>query len=251
MGILNCFQMQHLIIFLFIVGIVIDLPACSAAEEGFGAQRKKIQPIATAPFHIPATPPNMTITSSAMQFASGVVVLEGNVRAVRDPDLLTCGRARLYQTPRRIHATSVPRLFRKESLPEKRSTREMTLDATDILWNDASGTINASSGVAVKLEERTWDLATYTWVIISADAMEGDRATNRLRFDGNVKVKDREHFGQGNHLDYDRASSTATLTGDAMVESEEWSPKEQKMVKRTLTGQVIKYNTETKAASSE
>ncbi|OQA08374.1 MAG: LPS-assembly protein LptD [bacterium ADurb.Bin374] len=241
--------MQRLIAILSIV-LLTGLPAHSA-EEGFVVKRKNLRPIATEPFSIPDTPPNMTITSAAMQFASGVVVLEGNVRAVRDPDLLTCGRARLYQTPRRIHATHVPRLFRKESLPEKRSTREMTLDATDIVWNDDAGTINASSGVAVKLEERTWDMATYSWVIISADAMEGDRGTRRLRFDGNVKVKDREHFAQGRHLDYDRASSTAILAGDAMVETEEWSPKEQRMVKRTLTGQIIRYNTETKAASSE
>lgn len=243
--------MQPLIIFFFIIGLGIDLPACATAEEALCAQRKKLQPIATAPFCIPDTPPNMTITAAAMHFASGVVVLEGNVRAVREPDLLTCGQARLYEQPRRIHATYVPRLFRRESLPEKRSTREMTLDATDIVWNDASGTINASSGVAMKLEERTWDLATYSWVIISGDAMEGDRTMKQLRFDGNVKVKDREHFGQGKHLDYDRASSTATLTGDALVETEEWSPKEQRMVKRILTGQIIRYNTETKAASSE
>ncbi len=241
--------MQRLIPLLII--ILTGLPACASTGGDFGAHRTSPAPIASDPFIIPDLPPSVTITAASMRFASGTVVLEGNVRSVRGPDLLTCGRANLYQNPRRMHATQAPRLFRKESLPEKCSTREMTLDATDIVWNDASGTVNASSSVTVRLEERTWDLATYSWLLISADAMEGETGSRRLQFDGNVKLKDREHFGQSRHLDYDRASSTVTLTGDAKVESEEWSPKEQRMVKRILTGQIIRYNTETKAATSE
>ncbi|HOY66755.1 MAG TPA: hypothetical protein PLP29_07680 [Candidatus Ozemobacteraceae bacterium] len=238
-------QIPLLLILLF------TLCAVPAGAEEMFAPRKQPPPIATEPFLVPGTPPGTTITAASMRFAEGRITLDGNVRAVREPDLLTSGLAHLYQDSRRLHATLSPRLFRKESLPEKKSTREMTLDATDIVWNDASGTINASSAVTVRLEERTWDLATYSWLLISSDAMEGDRDTRTMHFSGNVKVKDRERFGQARHLDYDRASSTVTLSGDAMVETEEWSPKEQRMVKRKLNGQVIRYDTETKAASSE
>ncbi|HEY9071429.1 MAG TPA: hypothetical protein VIV61_14315 [Candidatus Ozemobacteraceae bacterium] len=225
--------------------------ATTAGAEDLFAPRKLPPPIATAPFLVPDTLPGTTITAASLRFTEDHITLEGNVRMTRPPDLLTCSLAHLYQNPRRLHATQAPRLFRKESLPEKKSTREMTLDATDIVWNDASGTISASSAVTVRLEERTWDLATYSWLLISSDAMEGDRDTRAMHFSGNVKVKDRERFGQARHLDYDRASSTVTLSGDAMVETEEWSPKEQRMVKRRLNGQLIRYNTETKAASSE
>jgi len=91
--------MQHVIIILCIV-LLAGLPAHSA-EESVAAQRKSLRPIATEPFLIPDTPPNMTITASSMQFASGVVVLEGNVRAVRDPDRACSERSHFRKSARR------------------------------------------------------------------------------------------------------------------------------------------------------
>lgn len=210
-----------------------------------------IFPAASDSFRIPPEKPDTTITAQLMRFQNGLVILEGNVRAVRETDLLTCGRALLKNNPRWMLASITPRLYRKESVLEKKAVREMTLDARNILWKDGTGEINASDSVNTKVEERTWDLATYSWVIISANAMDGHRDSNVLNFHGSVKIKDKDHFGQGDHLRYDKASTTATLTGNAVVEMEKWSEKEKKMVKHILTGEKITYNTTTKEAASE
>lgn len=227
-------------------------------------------------FVIPASPPQTIITAEMLTMASGVATLEGRVRAVREAviteppasasgggplpergsevrqsDLLTAGRARLGQNPDWMLASLTPRLFRKETILGKQLVRESTLDAATIWWNSTTGELDASDSVVVKIEERTWDLGTHSWVIISADAMHGHRDRHTLTFHGNVRLKDKTRFGQGDHLDYFKASSTAVLTGNAHVEGEEWSEKNKRMEKRTIDGQRIEYHLDTKAMQSE
>ncbi len=202
-------------------------------------------------FLIPAAQPETIITAERLEVSSGTATLIGRVKAVRETDLLTAGKVVMGQNPTWLLATLTPRLFRKESILQQQMTRESTLDATNIRWNSASGEIDASDSVVLKVEERTWDLGTYTCVIISADRMRGFRDQKTMTFDGNVKINDQKRFGQGRHLDYFKASSTVVLSGDARVETEEWSEKNKRMEKRTIEGQRIEYRTDTKAMQSE
>ncbi len=202
-------------------------------------------------FLIPTEQPETIITAERLEVASGVATLIGRVKAVREGDLLTAGKVILGQNPDWMLATLTPRLFRKESIASQQLTRETTLDATNIRWDSASGEIDASDSVVLKVEERTWDLGTYTCIIISADRLRGFRGQNTLTFDGNVKINDQKRFGQGRHLDYYKASSTVVLSGDARVETEEWSEKNKRMEKRIIDGQRIEYRTDTKAMQSE
>jgi len=84
--------------------------------------------ISTDAFKIPDTPPETTITATSMLLGSGVITLEGNVRAVREGDLLTCGLAFLGQDPKWLLASQTPRFYRKESVPKKGVTRETTIE---------------------------------------------------------------------------------------------------------------------------
>jgi lipopolysaccharide export system protein LptA len=180
-----------------------------------------------------------------------VAYLEGNVVAKRKFDLLTCNKAIVSDNPRWLLASLTPRLYRKEPIFEKKLTRELFLDARNIFWDSESGKFNASDSVNLKIEEKTWDMATYSWVIISSDAMAGYRDNNRLLFSGNVKIRDKDRFGEGQRLDYMKDSSTAILSGNAYVETKEWNEKTHKFEKRVITGERIIYNTETKEATSE
>lgn len=127
----------------------------------------------------------------------------------------------------------------------------MHLEARNIFYNVDAGKFNASNSVNLRLEERSWDLATYSWVIISSDEMVGFKDTNRLIFSGNVKIKDKDHFGRGNRLDYLKDANTAVLSGNAYVETRELNEKTGKMEKRILEGDKITYNTKTKEATSQ
>jgi len=211
------------------------------AEAGLGS----------ATFYIPTTQPETIITAQTLYVASGIATLEGNVKAVKEGDLLTAGRALMGQNPQWLLASLTPRLFRKETIEDKQVSRETTLDARVIYWNSTTGEFDASDSVVVKIEERSWDLATYTWAIISADHMMGFRGDKQMKFDGNVRLKDKTRFGQGEHLDYFKASSTAVLIGNAHLEGEEWNAKEKMMKKRTVDGQRIEYHLDTKAMQSE
>lgn len=206
---------------------------------------------ASATFEIPSTKPDIVITSNSMSIKDGIAKLEGNVRATRAGDLLTCNRALVNNSPRWLLASLTPRLFRKESIIEKKITRELFLEARNIYWNSDTGKFNASDSVNLRIEEKSWDLATYTWVIITSDAMAGYRDNKRLIFSGNVKVKDKDRFARAQRLDYLKDTSTAVLTGNAYVETKEWNQKKGKFEKRILTGERITYNTETKEAISE
>ena len=214
------------------------------------AQQEALE-TASATFAIPKEKPDIVITANSMNIKDGIAKLEGNVRATRQGDLLTCNRALVSNSPRWLLASLTPRLFRKESIFEKKVTRELFLDARNIYWNAETGKFNASDSVNLRIEEKSWDLATYTWVIITSDAMAGYRDNKRLIFSGNVKIKDKDRFGRGQRLDYLKDTSTAVLTGNAYIETKEWNSKKGKFEKRIVTGERITYNTETKEAIAE
>jgi lipopolysaccharide export system protein LptA len=193
----------------------------------------------------------MVITANTMSVKDGIATLEGSVKATRDTDILTCNRAIVSESPQWVLASLTPKLYRKEIVTDLKLHREMHLEARNIFYDVDAGKFNASDSVSVRLEEKSWDLATYSWVLITADAMAGYKDSNRLIFSGNVRIKDKEHFGRGNRLDYMKDSNTAILSGDAFVETTERNAKTGKLEKRTIEGQKITYNTETKEATSE
>lgn len=202
-------------------------------------------------FVIPERKPDVIITANTMTVKDDLAYLEGNVKAIREGDILTCNRAIVSQKPQWVLASLTPKLYRKQSVPELKVTREMHLEARNIFYDSDGGKFNASDSVTVRLEEKSWDLATYTWALITADAMVGFKESNRLIFSGNVKIKDKDHFGRGNRLDYLKDSNTAILSGNAYVETQEFNAKKGQMEKKTIEGQKITYNTETKEATSE
>ena len=202
-------------------------------------------------FYIPGTPPDIVITANTMLVKDGIATLEGDVRATRAGDILTCNRALVSNSPRWLLASLTPRLYRRETVPATKIIRETNLEARSIYFDSDSGRFNASDSVNVKIEERSWDLATYSWVVITADEMLGFRDSNRLIFSGNVRIRDKERFGRGHRLDYLKESATAILSGDAMIETQELNRKTGKMEKRVIEGQKITYNTETREVVSE
>ncbi|MBU1106998.1 MAG: hypothetical protein KKB51_10050 [Candidatus Riflebacteria bacterium] len=202
-------------------------------------------------FHIPDTKPDIVITANTMLVKDGIATLEGDVRATREGDILTCNRAIVSNSPRWLLASLTPRLYRRATVPESKMIRETNLEARSIYFDSDKGRFNASDSVNVKIEERSWDLATYSWVVITADEMLGFRDSNRMIFSGNVRIRDKERFGRGHRLDYLKESATAILSGDAMVETQEPNKKTGKMEKRILEGQKITYNTETRELVSE
>jgi lipopolysaccharide export system protein LptA len=202
-------------------------------------------------FYIPDSKPDIVITANTMLVKDGIATLEGDVRATRAGDILTCNRALVSNSPRWLLASLTPRLYRRETITEQKLIRETNLEARSIYFDSDKGRFNASDSVNVKIEERSWDLATYSWVIITADEMLGFRDNRRLIFSGNVRIKEKDSYGRGHRLDYLDDSSTAILTGDAMVETMELNKKTGKMEKRRLEGQKITYNTKTKEAVSE
>jgi len=129
--------------------------------------------------------------------------------------------------------------------------RESQLEAENIVWEEATNRVLASPAVTIRIEERSWDLATYTWAVISADAMEGIRDQQIMNFEGNVRMRDKTRYGEGQKLEYFKASSTVILSGQARIESEEFDAKNNKTVKRQINGNRIIYNMKTKEAFSE
>lgn len=233
---------KQLIVLVLIAGLFLTFTAMG--------QNVNFSP-ATATFYIPETPPSIVITANTMLVKNGVATLEGNVKATREGDILTCNRALVSNSPRWLLASLTPRLYRREVLPEQKLIRETNLEARNIYFDSDNGKFNASDSVNVKIEERSWDLATYTWAVITADDMIGYRDSKRMIFSGNVKIRDKDRFGRGHRLDYLKETATAILTGDAMIETNEMNQKTGKFEKRILEGQKITYNTETREAVSE
>lgn len=231
-------------IFFFLLAATI-LVAAEKASDTFA-----IEP-ASGTFAIPERKPDVVITANTMTVKDDLAYLEGNVRATRAGDILTCNRAIVSQKPQWVLASLTPKLYRSESNAELKVHREMNLEARNIFYDIDAGKFNASDTVAVRLEEKSWDLATYTWVLINSDAMAGFKDSNRLIFSGNVKIRDKDHFGRGNRLDYLKDSNTAILSGNAYVETQEFNAKKGQLEKRIIEGQKITYNTRTKEATSE
>lgn len=214
------------------------------------AVAKDFQP-ASDTFAIPETPPDIIITANTMTVRDGNAILEGNVKATRANDILTCNRALVNSSPRWLLASMTPRLFRREALSEQKIIRETNLEARNIFYDSDNGKFSASDSVHLRIEERSWDLATYTWAVITSDEMLGFRDSSRMIFSGNVKVRDQENYGYGNRLDYLKERSLAILSGNAVLETKEKNAKTGKMEPRVLKGQKIIYNTETRQAVSE
>jgi len=228
---------RHLLLLLFVL-----LVAAAFAKD--------FQP-ASDTFAIPETPPDIIITANTMTVRDGNAILEGNVKATRANDILTCNRALVNSSPRWLLASMTPRLFRREALPEQKIIRETNLEARNIFYDSDNGRFNASDSVHLRIEERSWDLATYTWAVITSDEMLGFRDSSRMIFSGNVKVRDQENYGYGNRLDYLKERSLAILSGNAVLETREKNAKTGKIEPRVLKGQKIIYNTETRQAVSE
>lgn len=228
---------RHLLLLLFVL-----LVAAAFAKD--------FQP-ASDTFAIPETPPDMIITANTMTVRDGNAILEGNVKATRANDILTCNRALVSNSPRWLLASMTPRLFRREALPVQKIIRETNLEARNIFYDSDNGRFSASDSVHLRIEERSWDLATYTWAVITSDEMLGFRDSSRMIFSGNVKVRDQENYGYGNRLDYLKEKFLAILSGNAVLETREKNAKTGKMEPRVLKGQKIIYNTETRQAVSE
>ncbi len=206
---------------------------------------------ASDPFAIPLQEPEMVISAESLDLKANTVTLRGKVRAVRGSDTLTCEKALVRNRPQWLLASMTPKLVRKESITQKMVLRESQLEAENIVWEEATNRVTASPAVTLRIEERSWDLATYTWAVISADAMEGFRDQQIMNFEGNVRMRDKTRYGEGQRLEYYKASSTVILSGDARIESEEYDPKEKKTVKRQVNGNRIIYNMQTKEAFTE
>ncbi len=206
---------------------------------------------ASGTFDIPERAPDIVITANTMTVKDELAYLEGNVKATREGDILTCNRAIVSQKPQWVLASLTPKLYRKETLSELKLLREMHLEARNIYYDVDGGKFNASDSVSVRLEEKSWDLATYSWVLITAEEMVGFKESNRMIFNGNVKIKDKDHFGRGNRLDYLKETNTAILSGNAYVETQEFNQKKGQFEKKIIEGNKITYNTETKEATSE
>ncbi|MDD3147199.1 MAG: LptA/OstA family protein, partial [Candidatus Riflebacteria bacterium] len=202
-------------------------------------------------FYIPETAPDIVITANTMTVRDGKAILEGNVKATRAGDILTCNRALVNSSPRWMLASLTPKLYRREAIPEQKVIREMNLEARNIFFDSDQGIFSASDSVHLRIEERSWDLATYTWTVITADDMLGFRDSKRMIFSGNVKVRDESRYGHGNRLDYLKERSLAILSGNAVLETQELNKKTNKIEPRILKGQKITYDTETRQAVSE
>ncbi len=202
-------------------------------------------------FAIPDTTPDIVITANTMTVRDGQAILEGNVKATRESDILTCNRALVNSSPRWLLASLTPRLYRREAVMLQKIIRETNLEARNIFYDSDNGRFSASDSVHLRIEERTWDLATYSWAVITADDMLGFRDSRRMIFSGNVKVRDQDHYGYGNRLDYLKERSLAILSGNAVLETRQKNEKTGQMEPRILKGQKITYDTQTRQAVSE
>ena len=224
--------------------------ALSCALPSISKEDKRFVP-ATGTFDIPETEPDIVITSSSLTLKDDQVFLEGNVRAIKDDDTLLCERAIVNNSPRWILATIGPELRRRETLPAEQSTRITVIKARNIFYNAEDGIFNASDSVDVKIDEASWDRSRQQQVIVTADEMTGFRDNNQLIFRGNVKIRDGDNYGEGQRLDYLQDTNIAILTGNAFAKTYELNKQTNELEERTLKGEKITYNTETRMATSE
>ncbi|MDD2624696.1 MAG: hypothetical protein PHQ02_07745, partial [Candidatus Riflebacteria bacterium] len=141
-------------------------------------------------FDIPDTAPETVITANRLSLKDGIALLEGAVNMKRENETLTCGKAIVSNEPRWMLASITPRVYRKENIDERKVIQELNLEAKNIYANDVEGKLNASSSVYVRVEERSWDLASFTWAVITSDDLLAFRESERVIFSGNVKFRD-------------------------------------------------------------
>ena len=245
--------MKKIIFLIFIFGIcVISLFAANEplVPEDFIP--------ASDTFIIKKEKPDAVILADSLTAKDGIVTLLGRVKATRLNDILTCNKALLSNKPQWMLATLRPNLHRKESIIETRVLREMNISAKNIFIRKDDGFLSASDTVVVSIDETTWDLATHSRVIITADDLIGKEDSERLIFSGNVKIYEPEgenpSDGMGNRLDYLRKRSLAVLSsasGNAIINTWELNPETNQKERRTLKGKRVIYNTLTKEGISE
>ena len=206
-------------------------------------------------FKISEEKPDAVIIADTMTIVNNQAILEGRVKATRQPDILTCNKAILNNSPQWMHATIKPCFYRKESIVETKVIRETNLTARSIYVGRDDGLLSASDTVVLTIDETTWDLATHTRVIITADDMIAKRDSERLIFSGNVKIfepsGENPSDGAGNRLDYLHKRNIAILSGNAIIKTWEVDPQTKERTRRILEGKRITYNTQTREAISE
>ena len=203
-------------------------------------------------FETPKGAPETTITANRLSIKDGLAILEGNVRARQTDKELTCEKAFLRDKPRRLLASITPRIYYKERVVERKVVQELNLEAKNIAANEGTGVMTASPSVHLRVEERSWDLASFSWCVITSEAMLAIKDSERIIFTGRVNLIDGDNNkGHGNRLDYARKLGVAVLSGNAEMEYWELNKDTKQKEKRTMKGNVITYNLETKEAIAE
>ncbi len=202
-------------------------------------------------FKEPEGEPTTTITSNRLTMKDKIVVLEGDVKMKRENETLTCGKAIVSEEERWVLATITPQVYRKERIDERSIIQEMNLEAKNIYANDNEGKISASPSVHLRVEERSYDLASHTWATITSDDMLVFRDSDRAIFSGHVRFRDPDSYGKGNRLDYARKLGLVIISGNAYLETKEINEDTGEKEPRILQGNIITYNTETREAVSE
>ena len=238
-----------LILFVFVVYL-------TAVYAISNVSNKEYDPITFIPpkgaFETPAGPPETTITSNSLLIKDGLLILEGNVKARQTDRELTCGKAFLRDKPKRLLASITPRIYYKERVIERKVIQELNLEAKNIAANEGTGRMTASPSVHLRVEERSWNMASFTWCVITSESMLAIKDSERIIFTGRVNLIDGDgNKGHGNRLDYARKLGVAVLSGDAEMEYLELNKDTNQKEKRTLRGNVITYNLETREAISE
>jgi lipopolysaccharide export system protein LptA len=222
---------------------------------GATASHRQVPPETFIPpkgsFQEPEGEPTTTITANRLVMKDKIATLQGDVKMTRENETLTCGKAIVSESPRWLLATITPQVYRKERIEERKIIQEMNLEAKNIYTNDDEGRISASPSVHLRVEERSFDLASYTWATITSDDMLVFRDSDRAIFSGHVKFRDPESFGKGNRLDYARKLGLVVISGNAYLETQEINPDTGEKEPRILKGSIITYNTETREAVSE
>ncbi len=149
-------------------------------------------------------------------------------------------------------ASITPRIYYKERVVERKVVQELNLEAKNIAANEGTGIMTASPSVHLRVEERSWDLASFSWCVITSEAMLAIKDSERIIFTGRVNLIDGDNNkGHGNRLDYARKLGVAVLSGNAEMEYWELNKDTKQKEKRTMKGNVITYNLETKEAIAE
>ncbi|NLM18326.1 MAG: hypothetical protein GX221_11475 [Candidatus Riflebacteria bacterium] len=199
----------------------------------------------------PQDEPDVIIDSDTLTYSENKILLEGSVRATRENDLLRCEKAELFTEEKSLLATINPSFERKETNREEKYKRDYSLTAKHIYFQDEPRLIKASDTVNFRVEETKWEPASYTWLIITSDEMQGYEESERLIFSGNVKVKGDKKYGESDRLDYYKKRSLLIFSGNAKTETETFNEKKGENEKHLLEGSYIIYDTKTEKLTAK